>query len=397
MKLPEDMSEIDVPAVLQHLKLKLSNVRTFEEANKIYFSIIQYLLIPTIQLHKEDFLKLSIYRARILKPEENIADVNTFGSAKIASSIQRANWPGHPVFYGADRAYTSIQETIRSTEVESFYIGQWQLAPEKFNATFINVYPLLMGHLSTDNPWRVLGTGYEELIKKMNRANSKESVENFKKLLRGLCEIFTEESDKSYSASAFIAHSYIYNSNSQITNNQHPILIYPAVKNHASCNFAIHPDFVNRNMYANKFVHIKNIGVQKSENRISAEVSKFGISNNHKLINWYLPELEWQTMRFQISNVSDSALLKQKNSSDEINLNDHLEALINYVKNQSEQIRLNTEKKLSIFLSDVLDNFQFEPTFITSHQIEIPLTVININNSASFCISIRTAVNFKQI
>jgi|GEM_PF-3568604 len=277
---------------------------TLEDVRKAYYKKLTHFPITGIPLGRSAYDKFDIFRARVINEEvEDITKVSTFGAPppELANG-GRANWPGKPVFYGADRPYGALAELKRTELGNEFYLSKWNFDLSQTENQYINIGPLLFDNMSSGNPWHVLVENKENPYQEVINEIGKEKSDSLSHLNCQVSKLFTSPNEKHYPITAFIAHQYIYSNAPEDNEVSFPIIIYPSVENKLdSCNFAIHPGFVKGYMYPTTFFHVKVTGQSYRDLTISCE--KVGVSKDRKNIAWYNQTIDKSHCAYRINFV----------------------------------------------------------------------------------------------
>ncbi|MDO6819444.1 RES domain-containing protein [Zobellia sp. 1_MG-2023] len=177
------------------------------------------------------------------------------------TKMGRCNFPKTPVFYCSNDPGTSLFEVIRDNDFEKkqFCISRWKVKPTEEILFFEN---FLRSPLPKENTFKEMNsTLVEKLDQIFEKKLSLDKREGLIKYLEYLDNCFI--SDDSYSLSATIAHNSLFRDHDTRTD----ILMYPSRQsNLKSVNLAINPNFVNNNMFVDRFyvVEVNNLSVDKS-------------------------------------------------------------------------------------------------------------------------------------
>lgn len=193
----------------------------------------------------------------------------------------RANLPGHPVFYSSPNPSTALLETIRNNKLDvdkTYCLSMWTL--KKRNQPFI-VSPFILN---------VEDERYKKVSEKILTDRLKESLKNsphsgdmesFRAILEYLSSSFVHDDEQNYSISSFIGHSHLYMPHQVRTD----LFIYPSIQSSMKAvNIAINPKTVDESLMM-KYLLILNVtDLDMENNHIQFAVSHFGIADDKKNI-----------------------------------------------------------------------------------------------------------------
>ena len=221
--------------------LQSPTLEACEQLAKLHSFNFPRFVMPDI-----DF-ELSFYRVRVIPSGtgEDLGDPKTFSypPAELAGSFQRANAPGHPVFYGATDGKTAMEEVRLNGEAikkgDRIFLSQWKIKKgTKYAVNYLTRSDIIQQH-----------QGFRELTLKvyheMDRIFSREEV-FFGRAQRFLFEesasLFLSGS---YAASGTIGHQILYDT-LEVNGIRINGIAYPSCANDfRGVNFAFHPEFVD--------------------------------------------------------------------------------------------------------------------------------------------------------
>jgi hypothetical protein len=241
------------------------------------FKIYPHLLQP----QKCNEFNLSLFRVR---------DLSTFTNPDIFSEhsyppshmtkMGRCNFPETPVFYCSNDPGTSLFEVIRDNNFKQkqFCISRWKVKPSEEILFFEN---FLRTPLPEENTFKEMNS---TLIKKFDKTfEGKLSLDK----RNGLIKYFeyldnSFINDNSYSLSATIAHNSLFREHETRTD----ILMYPSKQsNLRGVNLAINPNFVNNNMYLDRFYVVEVNMLSEDKSKYKLTFMQYGTVVN-RLTHW---------------------------------------------------------------------------------------------------------------
>jgi hypothetical protein len=194
---------------------------------------------------------MTLYRARIISPDskEDIGNPKTFSypPKEFVQTYQRANVPGHPVFYGAADGKTALEELRKngSEHIEKgdkVYLAKWKIK-ENAKYTFNN---LTVSEITGEGQMfsgitKRIESELERIFEKEDPIFKREQIYLFKKI----SELFLTGN---YLQSGVIAYKILFNT-PEINGYKIDGILYPSCSNNfRSFNCALRPDFVDKNL-----------------------------------------------------------------------------------------------------------------------------------------------------
>ncbi len=243
---------------------------------------VMYLKSDTLHNH------LCVFRSRIaseIKDKKNPKEFS-YPSDEDNTKIGRANWANRSVLYASDSPYTSLSETKEAKTGNEFYISQWGLYLGNFKSDKIPFRTFAIDNIDDKNPWNEILKTKNDFFELFCKTTTVEEAELKSYLIAKLSSLFTNLGEKQYALSAFMADYSMYSPYNMRTDQLCPIIIYPSVtNNHRSCNFAIHPLFVDKWMRLDKVIKIKI--EEKNSDGIKYSYSEIGIIDENGQVSWY--------------------------------------------------------------------------------------------------------------
>jgi len=162
------------------------------------------------------------------------------------NTMGRANFTGHPVFYGAVSAETAVKELMfqdrRIKNDDGVFISEWKVMfPGRFYIAFLMYPENTFGSSLYEQFEEMTVNQYDDLVK-----NEKDfDGEMYKQLYRKIGGYYISGGTKSYPLTAFIANNLFYGGQEPHMNT--PIIAYPTVSGAFNgVNYAIERNFAER-------------------------------------------------------------------------------------------------------------------------------------------------------
>lgn len=268
-----------------------------EQISKVFYNEFG-IDFKLLYWYKQNVFPLSFYRVR---PVDEIKNINNFDEHSYPpiefSTLQRCNFPKYPVFYCSNNPVVALSETIKDEKTfpKQYCISKWNLKQSE------NKIKLHMAFFSSqERNLDFLGKQFDVEIKKIFKGISKAKSNALFEITKYLETLFVNDDD--YSISASIAHNSLYPE----YNFPVDIFMYPSiVSKKEDINMAVHPNFVDNQMIAEKFliVEVLNSDFNKKYNFIiasSGEVLNDKIEWKHK-IDYTKEDKEWLFSNFNIN------------------------------------------------------------------------------------------------
>jgi hypothetical protein len=287
------------------LVLDASGMLSVEDSLKLLkeFNItIPRILIPNFTY------PLKLYRVRVIPSgsEEDLNKVSTFSypPAEFAKTYQRANVPGHPVFYGAFDGKTAFEEiryngNEKIKKGDKVFFSEWRVKAESRYSLAHLTLPTLTGEQ------HMLSALNQRIYSEMHRIFSSEEeffAKTQKFLFQSMSELFLFGS---YLQSGIIAHQIIYDT-PEVRGIKINGVIYPSCSNNfRSANVALHPEFVDEHL---QLESIRQVSFEEfSEDGVRFTGSYFG-SIEGPIIKWqsYYSKLLTDNFKIEIELDEDT-------------------------------------------------------------------------------------------
>ena len=149
----------------------------------------------------------------------------------------RANLKNRSVFYCSNHAITAIFES-KPKSGETGYLSIWGGKSDRQ----MKVSIILPRYLREENNWLNASKKFYSFIETYSKKTFNKKSNQFNEFIEFIANLFVEESFP-YSLTSYISHSLLYEGNSK------DFIVYPSFENDSySCNFAIHPNVVDKYM-----------------------------------------------------------------------------------------------------------------------------------------------------
>jgi hypothetical protein len=254
---------------------------------------------------------LKLYRARYL-PEDSNEDISkqstfSYPPKENATSYQRANAPGHPVFYGALDGKTALEELIINGDQkikpgDKIYLSEWKLK----SSNTVNLSNLT--HPSINRDEQLLSPMTKRIFSDFSDIFRDEDYDFMYECLNSyklISSLFLNES-KSYLKSGSIAYDILFKT---IMDKKRMVdgILYPSCSNrYRSGNCALHPDFVDENL---ELVNVRKIVFKEYISKGAQGNYQFYGFPDGKNVNWksFASEFDYDNIQIdaQLSEVWD--------------------------------------------------------------------------------------------
>jgi hypothetical protein len=217
------------------------NLQALLDLKDLYQISFPRMVMPDVEF------SLTVYRVRIIAAGsgEDISNPKTFSypPAVYATGFQRANAPGHPVFYAAADGKSALEEVRLNGEPlkvgDLVFLTKWQVKDEiKYSLNYLTRKNIIADHHGFKDLTLRIYSEFDRIFKNEDVFLNKEQ----RFLFEECTELFFSES---YHASGTIGHDILYRT--PVTNGiKISGIIYPSCANKfRGINFAFHPDFVD--------------------------------------------------------------------------------------------------------------------------------------------------------
>lgn len=249
------------------------NVQEYVEKVSKLFTKEFNVLPDIIQFEPIDKLGFRFFRVREVSTFKNIdlTCEHSYRPINLTNTLNRCNFPRHPVFYCSNNAMTALAEIASDNEYvnKKYCISLWGLHP---TTDKVLIQPYLFSDLDKDNIFNIWKNGLANKINEpFENKLSSDQEEGLKLYLKFMSDIFIN--DGNYKKSAFFAHRRLYAPRNYKTE----ILVYPSVQTgFKGANMAIHPNFVDKQMYPKRFYIVQIESINREKGSINLKFTGFG-------------------------------------------------------------------------------------------------------------------------
>ena len=258
--------------------------QSIEEFKKEIFSIIHKefkFQTSALQPQKCKDFKFNLFRVRELSSFTNVDIFSEHSYPPInLTKMGRCNFPKTPVFYCSNDPGTALLEIIRENNFKNkkYCISRWKVKSTEEYLFFEN---FLRKKLPKENLFKDLNANlFDQLDKTFEKKLSESQLKGTIKYLEFLDKCFID--DDNYSLSATLAHESLFRNHETRTD----ILAYPSRQTESKgVNFAINPNFVNNNMFVDRFYVIETNSISENKDKYNISFHNYGNVIN-RLIQW---------------------------------------------------------------------------------------------------------------
>ncbi len=227
-------------AGLKHLVSLDKTTLTTEEIRKLWFEYAVLFPHPIGSLPPETANTLTVFRVRlnIDRNTEDLSLIRTFSYPNpcFCKANGRANLVNKSVFYCADNITTAIREA-KPKAGDMAHISVWTIHCDKQQVNYAALFP---ASLPPANPWAKIAVTYYDKQVEYAREIGKDKAQQLILLSECVAELYIREQTP-YPLTSWMANSILYESLGI------DYLVYPSfTMNSDSCNFAFHPNFVDK-------------------------------------------------------------------------------------------------------------------------------------------------------
>lgn len=266
---------------LEEFKLHLEDLKniklvdpTIDEIHKTYFSILPFLPRMLSRINFDENRELPFYRVRLnIDPQkEDLSLIRTYSypSADHCKTSGRANRRGKTVFYCSNKAFAAIFES-KPKVGDIGYLSIW----ENDITRPLNAAVYLPKKFNNPNEWETVANSAHKFADSYFEINGKDKVEHFKELKNFISDRFVTE-NYPYALTSFVSDEALFGKDAK------DLVLYPSVASNSHyCNFAIHPNIVERYLTFKKVIRFKVLGIN-SNLELSLSTGRIGevIQNN---------------------------------------------------------------------------------------------------------------------
>lgn len=273
-------------------KMNFDKVDEYVKFLDKYFVEKLGFIFKTVRVSNTNQLTSKVYRIRKKDAGMNSTLITEFSHPPVnKATIQRANLPGHPVFYCSPNAGTSLLESlVKSFDKEGsnhYYLSEWVFTPNL--PAYVTMF--LYGKYDNSELFNsVSDKNLKDFIEKLD-GPTEDEVLRLQILFKNFSSLF-EKKDEHY-LSSYLGHIHFYDKSNIRTD----VMIYPSIElERGSLNYAVHPNAVFHKMKLKRVFsfNVKSYFLNLDANRaeISFEVEDIlGINNDHGYLTWRnLPE-----------------------------------------------------------------------------------------------------------
>lgn len=267
---------------------KWPKLNQFEEPNEFLKKVEEILyrdfeVIPDIKKrYKPSEFTLPFFRVREIS---SFTDINFFSEHSYPpinkTGFNRCNYPNSPTFYCSDNPLTALLEVIKDRDYKTmeFCLSKWALIETNQELTFQTFFH------SESNPDNRFTSIREKELEQFNiifgEKLNKDKIAGLTALLKFIHNSFIN--DKDYALSASLAHRTLNAKHILPTD----ILMYPSqMTKYKGVNMAIHPNFVDNRMVAERFYIIKLENYNLETEKFDLYISNYGALNNNRIL-WH--------------------------------------------------------------------------------------------------------------
>lgn len=249
------------------------------------------LSVQLVQPLSQFNLPLQVFRVRHYDVNMDASLISTFSHPPPSNcTINRANLPNFPVFYGSPMAHIAAMEAVATISHERQIGSRFFLSVWRFRENIsLNISPFVFGNIDEENIFSQLGNvAFKKFKANFLQQFGEVEANNACNVLLGMSNLFVE--GKEYNVSAAIAHSHIYAPN----NYRSDIFIYPSIASGKSnVNFALHPNTVFEKLQLKQIYYFEVSAFPEflpstKEFTLSTNLLQVG-ENINGIINWCSP------------------------------------------------------------------------------------------------------------
>jgi len=287
-------SDFDLPSIeefkniLNELtKLDLAGA-SVQEIEKAYLSKVPFFPRMLSMMHFEETKHLPFYRVRLNIDQER-EDLSLIRTYSYPSSIQcttngRANRKGRTVFYCSNKAYAAIVES-KPKQGDTGFLSIW-----KNNISRpLKMAVYLPQEFAISNEFQEVSNDAHNFARNYYERHGKEKLDHFIALNNFVVEQFVKESFP-YTLTSYLSNDALY------SNDPKEVIIYPSVATNSQfCNFAFHPNIVDRFLSFEKVIgfHVIKKGYGKD--------MQFGLGQLGEIAH---NAIHWRTGTFEEVNIN---------------------------------------------------------------------------------------------
>ncbi|MEI2738502.1 MAG: RES family NAD+ phosphorylase [Chitinophagaceae bacterium] len=244
-------------------------------------------IFKTVRISNTGQLTSKVYRIRKKEDGINTSLISEFSHPPInRTTIQRANLPGHPVFYCSPNAGTSLLESLVKTFDEKgdnqYYLSEWEFTPNL--PAYVTIF-LYGEYDKVDFFNSISDKNLNDFVENLDNPTEDE-IRRLKMLFRQFSSLF--ETKNEHYLSSYLGHIHFYDKSNIRTD----VMIYPSIElEKGSLNYAVHPNTVFHKMKLKRIFsfnvnsYVMDLDTMKAEISFQIEDS-LGINNDHGYLIW---------------------------------------------------------------------------------------------------------------
>jgi len=294
MIVDSDYDSLPTFAVFKEQLEKLKQIHlenpSIEEIQNTYYSIMPFLprMLSRIHFNENRHLPFYIVRLNIDPDKEDIGLIRTYSypSVNFCTDNGRANRHGKTVFYCSNKAFAAVFES-KPKVGDTGYLSVWENNITKP----LNAAVYLPKHFDNPNEWQQVANSAHLFAESYFKENGRDKFEHFLAMNDFMADRFLRE-HYPYALSSFVSNEALFGPNAK------DLVLYPSVASNSHyCNFAIHPNVVDRYLTFQKVIRFKVITFD-SELRFQYSTGKIGeiINNNIIWRNANLGEVDFNEL-----------------------------------------------------------------------------------------------------
>jgi hypothetical protein len=254
MLLPSDFESLpplpefkDMLSMLRVLPLKGASFNQIQDICLKYFPFFPRMIT---NLHFQEANDKPFYRVRLnidsKKEDLDLIRTYSYPSVNYCTENGRANMAGKTVFYCSNNVFAAIYES-KPKIGDIGYLSIWENKIPRPLTTAL----YLPKKFANPNSWQSVANEAYLFAENYYDEHGKDKSEHFKLLNKFIADLFVTETSP-YALTSFLSHVALYG--------DHPkdLILYPSIASDSyQCNFAIHPNIVERYLSFQKVIRFK--------------------------------------------------------------------------------------------------------------------------------------------
>jgi hypothetical protein len=246
----------------------------------------EFSIFPNLpKIEKVNEFGFKFFRVRELSSftNKNIVSEHSYSPVNLTKVINRCNFPKYPVFYCSTHPMIALCEVVKNDDFtkRKYIISRWS---NHSTDQKMLLEPFVFGDLPDESIFNILKKGIlNRLPEIFENKLTTDQEEGMKLYLEFLSNSFIKDND--YSLSASLAHRRLY---AQTTPNgiKTDIVLYPSVQTkYHGINMAVHPNFVDRLLFPDRFYEVEVNDLDKEVGKINVSFTRYGHFDRCQ-INW---------------------------------------------------------------------------------------------------------------